>query len=114
MRLCLIIAAALGGVLLAAAAQAAPQSERDSPEPDQERPGSRTGAQPRAVEDYERIGARTFLLRGADSDLLLPDAAKRMTETGPRAALVTVPGCGHAPALNVPDQIGNVMKFLAS
>jgi pimeloyl-ACP methyl ester carboxylesterase len=65
-------------------------------------------------EDFERIGARTLLLRGADSDLLLPDAAKRMTETGPRATLLTVPGCGHAPALNVPDQIGNVMKFLAS
>jgi pimeloyl-ACP methyl ester carboxylesterase len=65
-------------------------------------------------EDYERIGARTLLLRGADSDLLLPDAAKRMTEIGPRATLLTVPGCGHAPALNVPDQIGNVMKFLAS
>jgi hypothetical protein len=37
-----------------------------------------------------------------------------MTETGPRAALVTVPGCGHAPALNVPDQIAMVRNFLAS
>jgi pimeloyl-ACP methyl ester carboxylesterase len=65
-------------------------------------------------EDYERIGARTLLLRGAESDLLLPDVARRMTETGPRATLVVVPGCGHAPALNVPDQIGRVKDFLAS
>jgi pimeloyl-ACP methyl ester carboxylesterase len=65
-------------------------------------------------EDYERIGARTLLLRGAESDLLLPDVALRMTETGPRATLIVVPGCGHAPALNVPDQIGRVKAFLAS
>jgi pimeloyl-ACP methyl ester carboxylesterase len=65
-------------------------------------------------ESYERIGARTLLLRGAESDLLLPDVARRMTEIGPRATLVTVPGCGHAPALNVPDQIGRIMAFLAS
>jgi pimeloyl-ACP methyl ester carboxylesterase len=65
-------------------------------------------------EDYERIGARTLLLRGAESDLLLPDVALRMTETGPRATLIVVPGCGHAPALNVPDQIGQVKTFLAS
>ena len=55
-----------------------------------------------------------FSCAAPNSDLLLPDAAKRMTETGPRAALVTVPGCGHAPALNVPDQIALVRNFLAS
>jgi pimeloyl-ACP methyl ester carboxylesterase len=65
-------------------------------------------------EDYERIGARTLLLRGAESDLLLPDVALRMTETGPRAILIVVPSCGHAPALNVQDQIGRVKAFLAS
>jgi len=25
---------------------------------------------------------------------------------------VTIPGCGHAPALNVPDQIALVERFL--
>jgi len=65
-------------------------------------------------EDYERIGARTLLLRGAESDLLLPDVAQRMTETGPRATLAVIPGCGHAPPLNVPDQIARVKAFLAS
>lgn len=62
---------------------------------------------------YERIAARTLLLRGAQSDLLTPDVARRMTECGPRARLVTVEGCGHAPALNMPDQIETVARFLA-
>jgi len=26
--------------------------------------------------------------------------------------VVTIPGCGHAPALNVPDQIALVRRFL--
>jgi pimeloyl-ACP methyl ester carboxylesterase len=37
-----------------------------------------------------------------------------MTETGPRATLAVIPGCGHAPPLNVPDQIARVKAFLAS
>ncbi len=31
---------------------------------------------------------------------------------GPRAVVVTVAGCGHAPALNVPDQLQLVERFL--
>ena len=31
---------------------------------------------------------------------------------GPRAVVVTIPGCGHAPALNVPDQVALVERFL--
>jgi hypothetical protein len=28
--------------------------------------------------------------------------------------VVTIPGCGHAPALNVPEQIGIVERFLVA
>jgi pimeloyl-ACP methyl ester carboxylesterase len=62
---------------------------------------------------YDCIGAKTMVLRGVDSDLLLPDVAERMTQRGPRATLVIEPGCGHAPALNVPAQIERVKAFLA-
>jgi pimeloyl-ACP methyl ester carboxylesterase len=53
------------------------------------------------------------VLRGVDSDLLEPAVARRMTERGPRATLVTVPGCGHAPALNTPEHFAWVEDFLA-
>lgn len=64
-------------------------------------------------EHYDRIGCPTLVLRGATSDLLLSDTAKAMAERGPRARIVEIAGCGHAPALNVPEQIGLVRAFLA-
>jgi pimeloyl-ACP methyl ester carboxylesterase len=36
-----------------------------------------------------------------------------MTRRGPRAELVTIAGCGHAPALNVPAQLELVEAFFA-
>lgn len=62
---------------------------------------------------YDAITAQVLCLRGADSDLLLPDVAQEMTRRGPRCRLVSVPGCGHAPALNVPAQIKLIEDFLA-
>jgi pimeloyl-ACP methyl ester carboxylesterase len=35
-----------------------------------------------------------------------------MRRRGPRAVVVTIAGCGHAPALNVPDQWRLVERFL--
>ncbi|MFC7459105.1 alpha/beta fold hydrolase [Hydrogenophaga defluvii] len=64
-------------------------------------------------DDYERIDVPVLCLRGETSDLLLADTADAMRERGPRALVVTVPGCGHAPALNVPDQLDLVTRFLA-
>lgn len=64
-------------------------------------------------EHYDRITAPTLVLRGVDSDLLLPDTAREMSVRGPRARIAEIAGCGHAPALNVPDQIGLVRDFLA-
>ncbi|MDE2580715.1 MAG: alpha/beta hydrolase [Rhodospirillales bacterium] len=64
-------------------------------------------------EAYDVLAMPTLVLRGETSDLLLSEVAAAMGGRGPRAACVTVPGCGHAPALNVPAQIGLVRDFLA-
>lgn len=50
-------------------------------------------------------------LRGAHSDLLLPKVAEALRQRGPRAVVVTVPDCGHAPALNTPAQCMLVERF---
>ena len=40
--------------------------------------------------------------------------AEAMRDRGPRALVVTIAGCGHAPALNVPEQLDLVQRFLAA
>ncbi|OGB76145.1 MAG: hydrolase, partial [Burkholderiales bacterium RIFCSPLOWO2_12_FULL_67_210] len=62
---------------------------------------------------YDRIHIPVLCLRGADSDLLQADTAEAMRDRGPRALVVTIAGCGHAPALNVPEQLDLVSRFLA-
>ena len=70
-------------------------------------------------DDYEQwaawdaITAPTLCLRGETSDLLLPEVAEEMRSRGPCATVATIAGCGHAPALNVPDQFALVERFLA-
>ena len=61
---------------------------------------------------YDQIQARTLLIRGAQSDLLLPETAQAMTERGPRAQLETWADCGHAPTLTSEAQIEVVAQFL--
>ena len=63
-------------------------------------------------EAWDAIDVPTLCLRGETSDLLLPEVAEAMRSRGPRAVVVTIPGCGHAPALNVPDQLALVERFL--
>lgn len=61
---------------------------------------------------WAMVKTPTLLLRGQESDLLLPETAAEMTRTGPRATLVEFPHCGHAPALMNEAQIGAVLRFL--
>ena len=61
---------------------------------------------------WDAVEAPTLCLRGETSDLLLPQVAEEMKQRGPKATVVTVAGCGHAPALNVPDQLSLVERFL--
>lgn len=62
---------------------------------------------------WDAIRCPTLVLRGETSDLLLPGTAVEMTRRGPRAELVEIPGCGHAPALLDPGQIAVVADWLA-
>jgi pimeloyl-ACP methyl ester carboxylesterase len=62
---------------------------------------------------FDSIDVPVLCLRGADSDLLLAETAEAMRDRGPRALVVTIPGCGHAPALNVHDQLELVQRFLS-
>ena len=62
---------------------------------------------------WDGVACPTLILRGEVSDVLLPEVAEEMTRRGPGATRVTVPGCGHAPMLNVPSQIAVLEGFLA-
>ena len=61
---------------------------------------------------YDAIRCPTLALRGAQSDLLSRETANAMTNRGPKAKLVELPGVGHAPTLLNPDQIAIVRDFL--
>lgn len=60
---------------------------------------------------WDSLQLPVLVLRGETSDLLLPEVAEAMRNRGPRAVVVTVPGCGHAPALNTPDQFALIERF---
>lgn len=64
--------------------------------------------------EWDSLDIPVLCLRGEESDLLLRDTAEQMRERGPRAVVVEIAGCGHAPALNTPQQIELVERFLAA
>ena len=70
----------------------------------------------RIWDDYDRLGLPVLCLRGADSDLVLRETVDAMRTRGPgalgRLEVVEVAGCGHAPALNVPQQLALVADFI--
>lgn len=63
---------------------------------------------------WDRISIPTLVLRGESSDLLSVETAQAMTQRGPRAAIRSVPHCGHAPALMDPTQIEPILEFLGT
>jgi len=63
---------------------------------------------------WDRINCPVLVLRGAESDLLLAETAQEMTRRGPRAEVIEIPGCGHAPALLDAGQIDPVRAWLAA
>ena len=63
---------------------------------------------------WDTIRCPTMVLRGAQSDLLTKETCVQMTQRGPRAKVVEIPGVGHAPTLMHEDQIKPVRDFLLS
>ena len=65
---------------------------------------------------YDALEIPVLCLRGAQSDLVLPETPAEMQRRGPALRgllqVVEVPDCGHAPALNVPDQLERVTAFI--
>ena len=64
-------------------------------------------------EAWRALACPVLLLRGEASDLLLPETAEAMLRANPRARLRVEPGCGHAPALNLPAQTDPLRAFLS-
>ena len=63
---------------------------------------------------YDSLTLPTLVLRGAESDLLLPAIASEMKRRGPRPQMIDIEGCGHAPGLNVETQINIVLRFMTA
>ena len=65
---------------------------------------------------YDALKLPVLLLRGQESDLVLAETAAEMRRRGPGARgqlkTIEVPGCGHAPALNVLQQLEWVTEFI--
>ncbi|CAN7390982.1 alpha/beta fold hydrolase [Acidovorax sp.] len=64
---------------------------------------------------YDALDIPVLCLRGEDSDLVLRETTIEMLTRGPgargQARVIEVPGCGHAPALNVPEHYALVERF---
>jgi pimeloyl-ACP methyl ester carboxylesterase len=61
-------------------------------------------------EMWAAIAAPTYVLRGAESDILAEATFEEMRER--RDVESQVVDCGHAPALNVPEQVDPIREFL--
>lgn len=61
---------------------------------------------------YDPIRCPTLVLRGAQSDVLAAETAIEMTQRGPKATLVEVPGMGHAPMFLRESEVRLVEDFL--
>ena len=64
-------------------------------------------------EIWEQVQCPVLVLRGAESDLLLPETVERMKASGPGCESVDIAGCGHATSLMPADQIAIVRDWLA-
>jgi len=69
-------------------------------------------------EHFDVLQIPVLCLHGVDSDLVLPQTLEEMQRRGPGATgdlqIVEIPDCGHAPALNVPQQLDLVERFIAA
>ena len=72
----------------------------------------------RIWDHYDAIKIPVLCLHGVESDLVLPATIAEMQQRGPGARgslqVMEVAGCGHAPALNVPEQLDRIAAFIAA
>ena len=65
---------------------------------------------------FDALTIPVLCLRGAESDLVLRETTAQMKTRGPGALgllqVTEIEGCGHAPALNVPEQLALVAGFI--
>jgi pimeloyl-ACP methyl ester carboxylesterase len=61
---------------------------------------------------WSKVQCPTLVLRGAESEVLLPATLAEMRARKPDVEVVEFPGVGHAPALMSEDQIRVVKEFL--
>jgi len=61
---------------------------------------------------WDLIDIPVLVLRGAESPLLTRETADEMTRRGPKATVVEIPGCGHAPSLMVDSQTHIIRNWL--
>ena len=74
-----------------------------------------TADEPEDVEMWEiwdRVACPVLVLRGAKSDLLLPETVQRMAQSGPGCDAEEIAACGHAPALMDAAQISLIRNWL--
>jgi pimeloyl-ACP methyl ester carboxylesterase len=63
---------------------------------------------------WDAIACPVLVLRGEDSDILLPKTLAEMKRRGPSITAASFSGVGHAPALMAEDQINVVRNWFAS
>lgn len=61
---------------------------------------------------WKAIRCPILVLRGEESDFLLPEIITKMLYFQPQTKVVTIPGCGHAPSLMTPEQIQIIEEWL--
>lgn len=61
---------------------------------------------------WRDITCPVLVLRGADSDFLLPSVVERMLKTGPQTEAVELEGSGHVPSLMREHHIAPILDFL--
>ncbi|MCF8565521.1 alpha/beta hydrolase [Alicyclobacillus tolerans] len=65
-------------------------------------------------ETWNQIECPVFVLRGETSDILPSDVFARMKSGPVNCTGIEIAGCGHAPALNTPEQIEAIASFLTA
>ena len=64
-------------------------------------------------DSWDAIRCPVAVLRGQESDVLLPETAEEMRIRGPKAEVNTILGVGHVPALMASDQIEWVREWFS-